>query len=167
MTFWTVVILSVYLVVILCIGFYSGRDAGKNTESFFVANRHLNWLQESMAVFTTIAPAGALLGTIGLFYRDGGNMLGYIIGYSFLMPLTYWYIGSRLRRLGRLRGYQTQAVFIRDFYQSRYLRWGMAIVGTFVILKILDVVMGLRVSRQAEIEGLDLSQHGEEGYIFY
>ncbi|MGA2991015.1 MAG: sodium:solute symporter family protein [Candidatus Korobacteraceae bacterium] len=129
MTFWTVVILSVYLVVILCIGFYSGRDAGKNTESFFVANRHLNWLQESMAVFTTIAPAGALLGTIGLFYRDGGNMLGYIIGYSFLMPLTYWYIGSRLRRLGRLRGYQTQAVFIRDFYQSRYLRWGMAIVG--------------------------------------
>jgi len=34
-------------------------------------------------------------------------------------------------------------------------------------LKVLDVVMGLRVSRQAEIEGLDLSQHGEEGYIFY
>ena len=26
--------------------------------------------------------------------------------------------------------------------------------------------MGLRVSRQAEIEGLDVSQHDEEGYIF-
>lgn len=129
MIFWTVTILGVYLVLILAIGIYSGRDAGKDTESFFVANRHLNWLQESMAVFTTIAPAGALLGTIGLFYRDGGNMLGYIIGYSFLMPLTYWYVGSRLRRLGRVRGYQTQAVFIRDFYQSSYLRWGMAIVG--------------------------------------
>ncbi len=129
MTFWTVVILSVYLVLILAIGFYSGRGAGKDAESFFVANRNLNWLQESMAVFTTIAPAGALLGTIGLFYKDGGNMLGYIIGYSFLMPMTYWYIGSRLRRLGRARGYQTQAVFIRDFYQSNYLRWGMAIVG--------------------------------------
>ena len=101
MTFWTVVILSVYLVLILAIGFYSGRGAGKDAESFFVANRNLNWLQESMAVFTTIAPAGALLGTIGLFYKDGGNMLGYIIGYSFLMPMTYWYIGSRLRRLGR------------------------------------------------------------------
>jgi Amt family ammonium transporter len=44
--------------------------------------------------------------------------------------------------------------------------WALAIVVTFVILKVLDVVMGLRVSRQAEIEGLDLSQHGEEGYIF-
>jgi len=44
--------------------------------------------------------------------------------------------------------------------------WGMAIVGTFVILKVLDAVMGLRVSQKAEIEGLDLSQHNEEGYIF-
>ena len=129
MTFWTVTILGIYLALILCIGFYSSRGAGKDSESFFVANRRLNWLQESMAVFTAIAPAGALMGTIGLFYRDGGNMLGYLIGYSFLMPLTYWYIGSRLRRLGRLRGYQTQAVFIRDFYHSTYLRWGVALVG--------------------------------------
>jgi Amt family ammonium transporter len=44
--------------------------------------------------------------------------------------------------------------------------WGLAVVGTFVILKILDAVMGLRVSQAAEIEGLDLSQHNEEGYIF-
>jgi Amt family ammonium transporter len=42
----------------------------------------------------------------------------------------------------------------------------MAIVVTFVILKVIDAVIGLRVSRQAEIEGLDFSQHGEEGYIF-
>ena len=45
--------------------------------------------------------------------------------------------------------------------------WGLAIAGTFVILKVLDAVMGVRVSREAEIEGLDLSQHGEEGYIFF
>jgi Amt family ammonium transporter len=44
--------------------------------------------------------------------------------------------------------------------------WGLAIVGTFVILKVLDALMGLRVTRKAEIEGLDLSQHNEEGYIF-
>ena len=44
--------------------------------------------------------------------------------------------------------------------------WGLAIVVTFVILKALDATIGLRVSQAAEIEGLDLSQHGEEGYIF-
>jgi Amt family ammonium transporter len=46
------------------------------------------------------------------------------------------------------------------------ITWVLALVGTFVLLKVLDAVMGLRVSREAEIEGLDLSQHGEEGYIF-
>jgi Amt family ammonium transporter len=44
--------------------------------------------------------------------------------------------------------------------------WVYAAIVTFVLLKILDVTMGLRVSQQQEIQGLDLSQHGEEGYIF-
>jgi Amt family ammonium transporter len=42
----------------------------------------------------------------------------------------------------------------------------LAAVATFIILKVLDAVMGLRVSEQEEIQGLDLSEHGEEGYIF-
>jgi Amt family ammonium transporter len=42
----------------------------------------------------------------------------------------------------------------------------LSVVGTLVILKVLDVTMGLRVSQDEEIRGLDLSQHGEEGYIF-
>src|SRR5262245_45417081 len=43
---------------------------------------------------------------------------------------------------------------------------GLAVVGTLIILKVLDAVMGLRVSQQEELQGLDVSQHGEEGYIF-
>jgi len=46
------------------------------------------------------------------------------------------------------------------------ISWGLAIVGTLVILKICDVVTGVRVQKQDEIDGLDLSQHGEEGYNF-
>jgi Amt family ammonium transporter len=45
--------------------------------------------------------------------------------------------------------------------------WIFAAVVTFVLLKILDATMGLRVKRDEEIQGLDLSQHGEEGYIFF
>jgi ammonium transporter, Amt family len=46
------------------------------------------------------------------------------------------------------------------------IAWVLAIVGTLVILKIVDVVVGLRVPESDEIDGLDLSQHGEEGYNF-
>jgi len=44
------------------------------------------------------------------------------------------------------------------------ISWGLAIVGTLVILKICDVIFGVRVSKEEETEGLDLSMHGEEGY---
>jgi Amt family ammonium transporter len=44
--------------------------------------------------------------------------------------------------------------------------WVFAIVATFIILKVLDVTMGLRVSQEDEVQGLDFTQHGEEGYIF-
>jgi len=40
-----------------------------------------------------------------------------------------------------------------------------SLIGTFIILKVLDLAMGLRVSQEEETRGLDLSQHGEEGYI--
>ena len=46
------------------------------------------------------------------------------------------------------------------------LAWGVSIVGTLVLLKLVDLVIGLRVAREHEIEGLDVTQHGEEGYDF-
>jgi Amt family ammonium transporter len=44
--------------------------------------------------------------------------------------------------------------------------WALAIVGTLVLLFVVDKTMGLRVSAEEEAVGLDLSQHGEEGYDF-
>ncbi len=40
----------------------------------------------------------------------------------------------------------------------------LAVVGSLIILKIVDSVIGLRVPTEHEVEGLDLTQHGEEGY---
>ena len=42
--------------------------------------------------------------------------------------------------------------------------WVLAFAGTAIILKLLDATMGLRVSEQEEIQGLDLSQHSESAY---
>ncbi|HXX00862.1 MAG TPA: ammonium transporter [Candidatus Acidoferrales bacterium] len=46
------------------------------------------------------------------------------------------------------------------------IAWGLAIVGTLLILKIVDITIGLRVTEEEEVQGLDLSQHGEEGYYW-
>jgi ammonium transporter, Amt family len=44
------------------------------------------------------------------------------------------------------------------------IAWGLAIVGTLIILKVVDMLLGVRVSAEQEVEGLDLSMHGEEAY---
>ncbi len=44
--------------------------------------------------------------------------------------------------------------------------WVLAIVGTLIILKVCDLLVGVRATEADEMEGLDLSMHGEEGYTF-
>src|SRR5216683_558277 len=42
------------------------------------------------------------------------------------------------------------------------IAWVFALVGTIVLLKIVDLLTGVRVPEEHEIEGLDITQHGEE-----
>ena len=44
------------------------------------------------------------------------------------------------------------------------IAWVISIVGTLALLFLVDKTIGLRVSASDEIEGLDITQHGEEGY---
>ena len=44
------------------------------------------------------------------------------------------------------------------------ISWVLAIAGTLIILKICDVLLGVRATLDQEQTGLDLSMHGEEGY---
>jgi Amt family ammonium transporter len=42
--------------------------------------------------------------------------------------------------------------------------WVFVGVGTFILVKVIDAVIGIRLSDEEESAGLDLSQHGEVGY---
>jgi len=42
--------------------------------------------------------------------------------------------------------------------------WIVALVGSIVLLKVTDLVVGVRASADQELEGLDLTEHGEEAY---
>ena len=44
------------------------------------------------------------------------------------------------------------------------IAWCIALVGTIILLKLVDLLTGLRVHEDHEIAGLDISLHGEEGY---
>jgi ammonium transporter, Amt family len=42
----------------------------------------------------------------------------------------------------------------------------LAAVGTYIILRVVDFAIGVRVPAEDEVQGLDLTQHGEEGYYW-
>jgi Amt family ammonium transporter len=44
------------------------------------------------------------------------------------------------------------------------IAWVFALVGTFILLKIVDLITGLRVPDDDEVVGLDIALHGEEAY---
>jgi Amt family ammonium transporter len=44
------------------------------------------------------------------------------------------------------------------------IAWCIALVGTFVLLKVVDLLTGVRVHEEHEVAGLDITLHGEEGY---
>jgi len=63
--------------------------------------------------------------------------------------------------VGLLEGNSGQAL---NNLLGALITWTLAAVATFLILKIVDATVGLRVSSSDEIEGLDVTQHGEEAY---
>ncbi|HEX7359575.1 MAG TPA: ammonia channel protein, partial [Bryobacteraceae bacterium] len=46
------------------------------------------------------------------------------------------------------------------------IAWGLSAAGTYVVLKIVDLLIGVRALPEHEIEGLDVHMHGEEAYNF-
>jgi Amt family ammonium transporter len=46
------------------------------------------------------------------------------------------------------------------------IAWVISIAGTLILLFLVDKTIGLRVTAEEEATGLDLTQHGEEGYEF-
>jgi ammonium transporter, Amt family len=98
-------------------------------------------IDDSLDVFP-VHGVGGILGTIfaGIFVSAGLGGAGFADGMN---------MGSQVGV--QLTGVITTVVFTAGV--------------TFVILKVVDSVIGLRVTDEEETEGLDINQHDERGYI--
>jgi Amt family ammonium transporter len=89
-----------------------------------------------------------------------GGTLGAILTGVFATRAC-WDIGKG-SKLGLLEG----GSVLKGQLAAVGVTWVFSIVVTYILLKLVDSTIGLRVSPQQETIGLDLSQHEEEGYIF-
>ena len=94
-----------------------------------------------------------------------GGTLGAILTGVFATRAA-WDIGGLNGASGTKLGLLEGGTVLKGQIAAVVVTWVFSIVATFIILKIVDVVVGLRVSAQEETRGLDITQHEEEGYIF-
>jgi Amt family ammonium transporter len=90
--------------------------------------------------------------------HGAGGTMGAILTGVFATKLVN---DSFNRPLGAVDGNGGQVV---NQLLGTLIAWGLAIVGTLIILKICDLIMGVRAEPVDETQGLDLSMHGEEAY---
>ena len=139
-----------------------------------------------VAGLATVTPASGFIGI------PGAIILGLVGGYFCYVAVDI--IRNRLKiddsldvfavhGVGGIIGSLLVAVLATDTFSGAGLAEGVSVssqfgvqaisvlitvawtaVASFIILKIVSAVTGLRVDEQTEIEGLDLSQHGERGY---
>jgi Amt family ammonium transporter len=102
-------------------------------------------IDDSLDVFP-VHGVGGILGTIGVGIF-ASTELGIFSGQGFAKGVS---------NMGQQLGIQFVGVISILSYTA---------VITFIILKVIDMVIGLRVSKEEEIEGLDIALHEERGYI--
>jgi Amt family ammonium transporter len=78
------------------------------------------------------------------------------------LPTAYATTNGSPAKLGLIEG---NGSIMTAQIVATLITWVIAAVGSFILLKLVDAVIGLRCSEEHEYLGLDLSQHGEQGYI--
>lgn len=92
--------------------------------------------------------------------HGAGGTIGALLTGVFAQQVVNPIFGAG-KAVGALDGHWSQ---VGNQFVGVLVAWGFALVGTIVLLKIVDLLTGLRVPEEHEQEGLDITQHGEEAY---
>ena len=139
---WIVVFLVTigYLSLSLVIGLVSGRKASSSTEGYVAGDRDLGFVVLYFIMGASVYSAFAFLGGPGWAYSRGAASF-YIIAYGTVGLLPWYFLGPRISRLGRARGYVTQAQLFADRYQSSFISGTLAIISFVAFVPYLVLQM--------------------------
>jgi SSS family solute:Na+ symporter len=119
-----------YLGVVLYVGIFAFRrtTAREQTEDYFLANRSLGPYVFLLSLFGANMTAFAILGSSGHAFNNGIVTFGLMASSSALViPLTLFFIGTRVWALGKKLGFITPVQMFRD-------RWECGHIGTVIFV---------------------------------
>ena len=115
----TLTIIVVYLAIVLVIGLFSHRFFRGTSEDFFVAARTLGPFILLVSLFGANMTAFAVLGSAGESYMEGIGVFALMASSSGLViPVVFYFVGTRIWALGKRRGYLTPVQYFRERWDS-------------------------------------------------
>ena len=133
-----------YLAVVVYIGVFAFRKArGKEeVEDYFLASRSLGPFVFLMSLFGTNMTAFAILGSSGHAFNNGIVTYGLMASSSGLViPLTIFFIGTRVWALGKRFGFITPVQLFRDRWECSHI--GTVIFAVQAVLLLPYVIIGV------------------------
>jgi SSS family solute:Na+ symporter len=123
------ILVFTYLAVVLYIGIFAfrhTRPSEHEAEDYFLAGRSLGPLVFLLSLFGTNMTAFTILGSAGHAFANGVVTFGLMASSSaFVIPLTLFFVGTRVWALGRRHGFMTSVQMFRD-------RWECSHIGTVI-----------------------------------
>jgi Amt family ammonium transporter len=104
------------------------------------------------------------LDTFGV-HAVGGTLGALVTGFLATSEVNSNLVGSYAAKNG-LAGLVTHGGLWLEQVKAMGLTLAMSVVGTIVIAYLIKATIGLRAAPDVERQGLDLAEHGEEGYIY-
>ncbi len=118
----TAVILILYLVFTLVVGVAGYRLTRNTADDYFLAGRSVGTVVLFFTLIATNFSAFFFLGMAGESYRIGYSYYGIMAFGTALVPLSFYFIGFKVWKLGRKRGYITPPEMIGDLFKSPALK---------------------------------------------
>ncbi|WCJ59980.1 sodium:solute symporter family protein [Fontisphaera persica] len=136
------IIVFIYLAIVLYIGIFAFRKGKQSGEDYFLASRSLGTWVFLLSLFGTNMTAFAILGSSGLAYQRGIGVYGLMASASgFVIPLTIFFIGTRLWALGKKYGHMTQVQYFRDRWECGHI--GTAIFALTAAMLVPYIIIGV------------------------
>ncbi len=138
------IVVFLYLATVLYIGIFAFRRARgrEKAEDYFLASRSLGPFVFLFSLFGTNMTAFAILGSSGHAFSNGIVTFGLMASSSgLIIPLTIFFVGTRVWALGKKYGFMTPVQMFRD-------RWECGHIGTIIfvvqaILLVPYIVIGI------------------------
>lgn len=127
-----------YLAIILLVGISARRGQKSTLESYVAGGRKVGFIVLFFIFGAECFSASAFLGTPGWAYSRGVPAL-YVMAYLTLGTIVWWVMGPLISKVGRKKGFLTQAEFLTDRYPNKVLAIFIGIVSLLAMIPYLTI----------------------------